>query len=344
MTKDYYDILGVDKSADEKDIKKAYRKLALKYHPDRNAGDSAAEDKFKEAAEAYEVLSHKEKKQNYDTYGSPDGRPTTPFPAGGNNFNINDIFSSFFGDNNGFGGMGNRRGKHKRGSDIRINIPLTINEVFGGVNKKIKYKRDVGCSTCKGKGGDKIKCNQCGGLGILTQIQNTPFGKIQNTLHCPTCGGVGFKLINHCKSCKGGGTVGKEEILEFNIPKGIMDGEVLVMKEKGNSIREGANGDLLVNIVESPHSVFRRSGLDVHQRVKVSYKDLVLGAPADIDTLDGKIRINIKAGTQVGHILRVPSKGFSRNDSIGDMLLEVWLDIPIDIKEEDKLIIEGLEL
>ena len=341
MTKDYYDILGVSADASDADIKKAYRKLAIKYHPDKNPNDKKSEDKFKEVAAAYEILSDKEKKQNYDTYGSADGGPTNPF---GGNFNMDNIFSSFFGEHNGFGGRGHRRQKPKRGADIRVSIQLNMDEVFLGVNKKIKYKRNESCLNCQGKGGDKAQCEKCGGVGVLNQIQNTPFGKIHNTLHCPTCGGEGSKIINPCKSCRGNGTFKKEETLDFDIPKGIMDGEILALKGKGHSIRGGISGDLMVNIKELPHSIFRRVGLDVHQRLKLNYKDLVLGAPTDIETLDGKIRITIKAGTQVGHILRVPNKGFRRNNKVGDMLLEIWLDIPQNIKEEDKSIIEGLEL
>jgi len=339
MAKDYYNILNVEKTATESDIKKAYRQLSKKYHPDVNPDSPHSEHKFKEVAEAYEVLSHKEKKQNYDMYGSPDGNSNHSFE--GSRFNMDDIFSSFFGNTNHFHGQGNRK-RHVRGSDIRVNIKLNIEDIFTGVHKKIKYKKKVACNSCNGSGGETAKCNKCKGLGVLRQIQNTPFGKFQSNINCPSCNGSGTILIKKCHTCQSMGIKLKEETMEFDIPQGITDGEILVVPAAGNSIKNGNPGDLLINIVEVPHAIFRRNGFDIHQRINLKYKDLVLGAPIDINTLDGKIRINIKPGTSVGHILRVPSKGLRREKYIGDMLIEIWLEIPINIKIEEKSIIEQL--
>jgi len=335
MTKDYYDVLGVDKEADESALKKAYRKLAIKYHPDKNPDNTDAEEKFKEVAEAYDVLSNKEKRQNYDMYGSVNGAGGNPFGAGG--INVDDIFNSFFGGNNPFGGRGNSRRSRQKGSDIRINIKLDIFEVYAGSHKKIKYNRNEACETCKGEGGKTKPCHTCNGAGQITQIQNTPFGRMQNTSLCNNCNGKGKIIIDPCIGCKGKGITPKEEILEFDIPAGVMDGEVLALKGKGNDIPSGISGDLLVNIIEIPHKNFIRKGLDVHQRIHLKYKELVLGTPIEIDTLDGKIRINIKKGTQVGHILRVPKKGMRRNHQQGDMLIEVWITIPNELSTDNEI-------
>jgi molecular chaperone DnaJ len=339
ISKDYYNILGVEKESTDKEIKKSYRKLSKKYHPDVNPDKPDAEEKFKEIADAYSILSNKEKRENYDMYGNPDGQPN-PF-GGGSGINMDDVLSSFFGNANPFGGRQQRK-RQVKGSDIRINIKLTLNDIFDGVHKNIKYKRKESCNNCRGSGGKSSRCVKCGGHGILTQIQNTPLGRMQNTVTCNSCGGNGLILVNPCKVCKGSGNSTIEEMLEFDVPKGIMDGEIMVIKGKGNFIKGGLNGDLLVNITEIPHEKFKRNGLDIHQRINLGYKDLVLGTPTEIETLNGKIRINIKSGTQVGHILRVPNKGIKRGNQNGDMLIEIWLDIPKDVKNGDKTLIEQL--
>jgi molecular chaperone DnaJ len=339
MTKDYYNILEVEKGSSDSDIKKSYRKLSKKYHPDVNPDNPDAEEKFKEIADAYSILSNKEKRQNYDMYGSPDGKPN-PF-GGGAGMNMDDILSSFFGNANPFGGRQQSK-RQVKGSDIRINIKLTLNDVFTGVHKNIKYKRNEKCNNCNGSGGKSTKCTKCGGHGILTQIQNTPLGRMQNTVTCNLCSGSGLILVTPCKVCKGSANNTIEEMLEFDVPKGIMDGEIMAIKGKGNFTKGGINGDLLVNITEIPHEKFKRNGVDIHQRINLGYKDLVLGAPTEIETLNGKIRINIKSGTPVGHILRVPNKGIKRGNQNGDMLIEIWLDIPKDVKSEDKTLIEQL--
>ena len=338
MTKDYYEVLGVDKSVDDPSLKKAYRKLSKQYHPDVNPDDPKSEEKFKEVAEAYGILSNKEKRQNYDMYGSATGG-RNPFNEG--NFNMDDIFNSFFGGGNPFS---NNRQHKRRGSDIRVNIRVTIEDIFQGTNKKIKYKRKEECNNCKGSGGKHTHCAQCHGRGVVNQIHSTPMGRIQNTVHCPSCGGKGKIITNPCTSCHGQGVRPKEEILEFNIPQGIMDGEVLALRGKGNAVQDGIYGDLLINIIEIPHEKFKRMGLDIHYRINLSYKALVLGSPAEIETLDGKIRINVKKGTPVGHILRVPNKGLRRDNQQGDMLIEVWLEIPQNLNEEEKKIISQIKV
>lgn len=302
MTKDYYQILGVDKNVDDKTLKKKYRQLSKKYHPDVNPNDPTSEEKFKEVAKAYEVLSDKEKRQNYDMYGSETGGGN-PFAGGG--VDMDDIINSFFGNRRGF-----NRQRVKKGTDIRISIKLTIEDIFNGVDKKIKYKRNENCSACNSTGGKTNTCTNCNGKGHLNHIQNTPFGRVQNTIQCNVCNGRGVIIIDPCKVCNGKAYTSVEEMLEFRIPPGIADGENLILRQKGNSIPNGMNGDLSIHIVEIPHEKFKRSGLDIHQRVYLTYKELVLGSPKEIDTIDGKIRINIKSGTEVGHILRVSKRGW----------------------------------
>ncbi len=336
MSKDYYGILGVTKESTDKEIKKAYRNLSKKYHPDVNPNNKEAEDKFKEVAEAYSILSDKEKKSNYDRFGDPSGQPQNPFGDMG----MDDIFSQFFGGRNPFGGGRGRR--TVKGNDVRINIHMTLEEMYGGVHKTIKYKRNKKCNTCGGSGGDSNACNTCKGNGVVNQIQDSPFGRIQSTVSCPTCNGIGRIITKPCNSCSSNGVNLSEERLSFDIPKGIMDGESLRVSGKGNSVRNGIDGDLFINIIEKPHDKFVRKGLDIHQRVSLPYKDLVLGSPIEVDTIDGKIRMNVKEGTQVGTMLRVPQKGFIRDNQKGDMIVEVWLDIPKKVTEEEKNIINTL--
>jgi molecular chaperone DnaJ len=323
MNKDYYEILGINRNADESEIKKAYRKLSKEYHPDLNPNNTEAEEKFKSIAEAYSVLSDKEKKLNYDRFGTADGR-TNPFAG----MNMNDIFSSFYGNTNK---------RTMRGSDIRINVKLTLEEIYKGVQKKIIYKKLSKCEPCDGKGGETIVCHNCNGSGMLIHEQNTPFGKIQSSFQCPNCLGAGSIIDKKCNSCSGDGVIQKDVPFEFELPKGVMDGEIYKIFGMGNSVKNGVEGDLLINVVEIPHNKFKRVGLDIHQRVNLTYKDLVLGNDSvEIDTMDNKIRFKINSGTKVGTMLRVPNKGLIRENLNGDMILEIWLDIPTNIDEEEK--------
>jgi molecular chaperone DnaJ len=323
MNKDYYEILGVGRNADESEIKKAYRKLSKEYHPDLNPDNKEAEEKFKSIAEAYSVLSDKEKKLNYDRFGNTDGS-TNPFAG----MNMDDILSSFYSNTNK---------RTIKGGDIRINVKLTLEEMYNGVQKKVIYKKLSKCEPCGGKGGETINCGTCNGIGMVTQTQNTPFGKIQSTVQCPYCSGSGSIISKKCGTCSGNGVNGKDIPFDFELPKGVMDGEMLRVFGMGNSVRNGIDGDLLINIIEVPHEKFKRVGLDIHQKINLTYKDLVLGNDSvEVDTMDNKIRFKIGSGTKVGTMLRVPNKGFVREGLNGDMLLEIWLDIPTNIDEEEK--------
>ena len=340
MGKDYYSTLGVDKNVDDKTLKKAYRTLSKKYHPDVNKDNPQAEEKFKEIAEAYDVLSDPQKKQNYDTFGSSDGRGGNPFGGG---FDVNDIFESFFGGNaqNPFGGG---RGRQQKGSDIRVNVKLTLEEVYSGVHKKIKYRRNKSCGECNGSGGDASRCVTCGGKGVVVGVQSTPFGKIKSNISCPQCNGNGEVITKACKSCGTQGVKLREELLEFDVPQGIMEGEHLIIRGKGNSVKKGINGDLIVNIMELPHEIFKRKNIDIHQRISLTFKEIILGTPKEIKTIDGIIRINIKEGTDIGHILRVPGKGLKRNNQLGDMMVEVWVEVPKELTEEEKSKLEEINI
>ena len=339
MTKDYYSILGVNRDVDEKTLKKAYRKLSKKYHPDINKDNPKAEEKFKDIAEAYDVLSNPQKKQNYDTFGSAEGN-SNPFGSG---FDVNDIFSSFFGgtNQNPFGGRKNRQ---QKGNDIRVNVKLTLEEVFSGVYKKIKYKRNKSCKECNSTGGDTSICVTCGGRGMVVGVQSTPFGKIRTNVSCPQCSGSGEIITKPCKSCGTQGVKLTEEIIDFNIPKGIMEGEQLILSGMGNSIKKGISGDLIINILEIPHTIFKRKNIDIHQRINLTIKEIILGTPKEVKTIDGLIRINIKEGTEIGHILRVPGKGLVRNNEKGDMIVEVWVEVPKNLSETEKHKIENLNI
>ena len=333
MSKDYYNILGVNKEANESEIKKSYRKLSKKYHPDVNPNNKEAEDKFKEIAEAYSVLSDSEKRSNYDRFGSADGRGGNPFGDMG----MDDIFSQFFG------GGRQRQNRRRKGNDIRVNIKLSLEDIYNGVNKKIKYRKTNKCSECKNTGGESSKCTTCNGQGVINQVQNTPFGRIQNSVMCSNCQGSGEMIVKPCGSCGGNGTKMGEVEYEFEIPKGLMDGEMLRVGGMGNAIKKGIDGDLIINIVEIPHDKFRRVGNDIHQTLNLTYKDLVLGNDdIQVDTMNGKIKIKIKKGTDIGTMLRIPTKGFVRGNEKGDMLLEVWLDIPKEVSKEDEEKINSL--
>jgi molecular chaperone DnaJ len=339
MSKDYYEILGVSRDANETVIKKSYRKLSKQYHPDLNPDNKESEEKFKDIAEAYSVLSDSEKRSNYDRFGTADGR--------GNQFDgmdMGDIFSQMFSGGNPFG---NRRGgvRKRKGSDIRINLKMSLEDMFNGIHKKIKYRKANKCVTCDNTGGDHIVCNGCGGKGVKVQIQKSPFGGVQNTVMCGECQGSGNVISKACNSCKGSGVGLSEVEYEFEIPRGVMDGEMLRVGAMGNAVKSGVEGDLIINIVELPHDKFRRVVNDIHQTLNLSYKELVLGNDAvQVDTMEGKIKFKIKEGTKIGSMLRIPNRGFIRGNEKGDMLLEVWLDIPENISDVEKEKINSLSI
>lgn len=357
--RDYYEILGVSKTASADEIKKAYRKVAMQYHPDRNPGDKAAEEKFKEAAEAYEILSDTDKKAQYDRYGhagvSGQGRG---FSGGG--MNMEDIFSQFgdiFGEDlfGGFFGGGQQRGRGGqrsrgvRGNNLRVKLKLNYEEIAKGVTKNIKVKKHVSCSTCSGSGakdkGSMQSCGTCGGSGQVRRVQNTFLGQMQTVTTCPNCHGEGSTITAKCTSCKGEGRVFGEETVSIDIPAGVQEGMQLNVSGKGNAgERGGSPGDLIILIEEEPHKELYREGLNVAYELHLSFPDAVFGTQVEVPTIDGKAKIKIPAGTQSGKILRLKGKGFPSVNSYekGDQLVQVSVWTPQELTNEEKAILEKL--
>lgn len=357
--RDYYEVLGVPKSADKDELKKAYRKMALKYHPDRNPDDKAAEEKFKEAAEAYEVLSTDEKKARYDQYGHAGMDAQGGFQGGGFN-NMDDIFSQFsdifgggFGDIFGQQGGGRQRGGRpaggQRGSNLRIKVSLTLEEINEGVTKKIKVKKYIGCKTCAGSGAkDKnaVKtCTTCSGSGYVRRVQNTFLGQMQTTAACPTCSGSGQMITNKCGVCKGDGRVYGEETLQIQIPAGVSEGMQLSMNGSGNKgMHGGGAGDLLINIKEKEHKDFTRDGNNILYEMEVNFADSVLGTNIEVPTLTGKVKIPLPQGTPAGKILRLRGKGLPsvQGYGTGDQLLHINIFVPQSVSSEERKILEEI--
>lgn len=340
MGKNYYEILGVNKNSSDDEIKKAYRKLSKQYHPDLNPNNKEAEEKFKEIAEAYDVLTNKEKRQNYDTFGDVNGAKGNPFNGGGNPFggwDMDDIYSQFFS------GTKRSQVRKPKGRDLKIGVKLTLEEINTGVNKKFKYRHIKMCEPCGGFGGENDLCNQCGGTGNFAQIMNTPFGRVRQDMACPNCSGQGRIIKKACSKCKGTGGYEEENNIEVSIPKGVAGGEFMIFKGGGDFVRNGVSGDIIFQVEEVPHERFIRNGLDLHHKLKLPYSTLILGGPVVVDTLDGKIRINIKENTNVGEVLRIPSKGIGKENIKGDLLLETWLDIPQNPSEEYKDLVTKLK-
>lgn len=336
--RDYYEILGINKDSSDKDIKKAYRKLAIKYHPDKNPDNSEAEELFKEVAEAYEVLSDSEKKLQYDQYGH-DG----PQNFGG--FNTDEMFSEF---DRMFGGNRRRHNyRVKRGQDLRLNVSISLEEIFNGVTKKFKYKRMETCTPCNGVGGTGISdCETCKGHGIVMQVQNTQFGMMQTQMTCPTCNGDGKIIENKCKSCSGVGLNSNEVIVDAVIPHGISDGDALAIDNMGHGIKDGHYGRLIIIINEKKHDLYNRFGNDLRLKAKLSYSDLVLGTKIEINTIEGgNIRVTIPEFSNVGDNLRIQNKGMklSNSETRGDMIIELEIIIPTEISEEDKKLLKKLK-
>jgi molecular chaperone DnaJ len=358
MKRDFYEILGVGKTASADEIKKAYRKVAMQFHPDRNPGDKAAEEKFKEAAEAYEVLSDADKKAQYDRYGhagvSGNGRG---FSGGG--MNMEDIFSQFgdvFGDDlfGSFFGGGSGRGRTSRsrgvrGSNLRVKIKLTYEEIAKGVTKNIKVKKHVVCTTCGGSGAkDKSSvqsCGTCGGSGQVRRVTNTFIGQMQTVTTCPTCNGEGTTITAKCNSCKGEGRVYGEEALSIEIPAGVQEGMQLNLNGKGNAgERGGMPGDLIILIEEEPHKELQRDGINVAYDLHISFTDAVFGTQLEVPTIDGRAKIKIPAGTQSGKIFRLKGKGFPAVNSYqkGDQLIHVNVWTPQHVSSEEKAMLDKL--
>lgn len=362
--RDYYDILGVAKSSSAEEIKKAYRKLAIKYHPDKNPDDHTAEDKFKEAAEAYEVLSNPEKKQRYDHYGHAGvGGASGGGGYGGGGMNMEDIFSQFgdiFGGGSGggspfesfFGGQqrGGASGRRvAKGSNLRIKVKLTLEEIAHGAEKKIKVNKQVVCKTCDGSGAkDKSSistCKTCGGNGSVRRVTNTILGQMQTTATCPTCNGSGSQITSKCNSCHGEGTVRGEETISINIPAGVSDGMQLSMSGKGNAAPNGGiPGDLIILIEEIPHETLKREGNNVVYDLHLSIIDAALGYSAEVPTIDGKAKIKIEPGTQSGKLLRLKGKGIPEVNSYhrGDQIIHVNIWTPKALSSEERSMLEKL--
>ncbi|HMW25417.1 MAG TPA: molecular chaperone DnaJ, partial [Ferruginibacter sp.] len=362
--RDYYEILGVSKGASQDEIKKAYRKVAMQYHPDRNPGDKTAEEKFKEAAEAYEVLSDSDKRAQYDRFGHQAFGPGRSGGGGGysgGGMNMDDIFSQFgdiFGDDNPFGsffGGSNRRSsgsraRGQRGSNLRVKLKLNFEEIAKGAQKTIKVKKYVPCNTCGGSGAkDKNSvqtCGTCGGSGQVRRVQNTFLGQMQTVTTCPTCNGEGSTVTHKCTACKGDGRVYGEETVTIDIPAGVQEGMQLSLSGRGNAgERGGSPGDLIVLIEEEPHPQLHRDGLNVAYDLHISIPDAVFGTQVEVPTIDGRAKIKIPPGTQSGKIFRLKGKGFPNVNSYekGDQLIQVNVWTPQHVSDEEKRMLEKLQ-
>lgn len=357
--RDFYEILGVSRSASKEEIKKAYRQKAIQYHPDKNPGDKEAEDKFKEAAEAYEVLSDDNKRARYDQFGHA-GMGSSGGGGFSHDWNIEDIFSQFgdifgghfgsFGGFGGFGGGGGRGGRRvSRGTDLRVKVKLNYSEIANGVEKKIKVNKYVNCKSCDGTGAEGSSgfttCSTCRGSGRVTQVVNSIFGQMQQATTCPTCGGEGKTINNKCKACSGEGVVRDDEVITIKIPAGVAEGMQLNVSGRGNAARRGGvPGDLLVIIEEEKHPELIRDGNDLIFNLSVSIPDAILGAPIEIPTIDGKVKIKIEPGTQPGKILRLRGKGLPEVNSYnrGDLLVAINVYIPKNLSKDEKAIIEKM--
>ena len=353
--RDFYEILEVSKSASADEIKKAYRKKAIQFHPDKNPGDKQSEEKFKEAAEAYEILSDPQKRQRYDQYGHAGvggGSGGGGFNGGG--MNMEDIFSHFgdiFGGHfggGGFGGFGGgQRGggqRVRKGSDLRVKVKLTLAEIAVGVEKKIKVKKQVACSHCSGTGAEagssSTTCTTCNGQGRVTRVQNTILGQMQTAAECPTCNGEGKIIKDKCKHCSGEGVVREDEVITINIPAGARDGIQLNVRGKGNDAPLGGTpGDLLVVVEEEVDKAIKREGDNLHQELYISFAEAALGTTKEINVVGGKVKIKIDEGTQSGKILRLAGKGLPNIEGYGgkgDMFVHINVWTPQKLTKEQK--------
>lgn len=353
--RDYYEILGVAKNASDDEIKKAYRKLAIQYHPDKNPGDKAAEEKFKEAAEAYEVLSNAEKRNQYDRFGH-NGMNGGGFQQGG--FSMDDIFSQFgdiFGGESPFesffgGGQRSSGGRRQnKGQDIRIKVKLSLSDIANGVTKKLKVKKHVTCTNCSGTGakdnGSFQTCGTCNGMGNVRRVTQTFLGQMATTSTCPTCNGEGKIVTAKCSVCSGEGRSFSEDIIEVNIPAGVEEGMQLSISGKGNApVRGGVPGNLLIHIEEEPHPDLKREGQHLVHELLINFADAALGATLLVPTVDGKAKIDLKPGTQAGQVLRLKGKGLPgvNTYSKGDLLLHINIFTPQKFSKEEQLLLEKL--
>ncbi|MCQ2056712.1 MAG: molecular chaperone DnaJ [Bacteroidaceae bacterium] len=354
--RDYYEVLEVSKTATADEIKKAYRKLAIKYHPDKNPGDKEAEEKFKEAAEAYGVLSDPDKRAKYDQFGFDGLNGASGFGGGGfggQGMSMDDIFSMFgdifgggggFGGFGGFGGRGRQRGERKsQGSDIRISVPLTLEEINSGVTKKFKLKKLVPCSHCHGTGAKEgtsaETCPDCHGTGTVLRTQQSFFGMVQTQTVCPRCGGEGKIIKDKCPHCSGDGVVFGEDIVEVTIPAGVQEGMQLSVEGKGNAGKHnGYNGNLLILIKEQQHKDLVRDENDLVYNLLLSVPQASLGGAVEVPTLDGAVKVKIDPGTQPGKMLRLRGKGLPELHSSrrGDLIVNISVYIPETLSKDEK--------
>lgn len=358
--RDYYEVLGVSKTATDDEIKKAYRKIAIKYHPDRNPGNKEAEEKFKEAAEAYDVLHDQQKRQQYDQFGF--NAPGGGFGDGGGFSSMDDIFSMFgdifgghggggFGGFGGFGGGGGARRKPQyRGADLRMKVSLTLQEVLTGTTKKFKVKKDVACQHCHGTGAEagsgSETCPTCHGSGVVSRTVRTMLGMMQTQSECPTCHGEGTVIKNKCTECGGTCVVKGEEVVEVKIPAGVAEGMVVNVPGKGNAGQHnGISGDIQVYITEEPNDTFVRDGNDVIYNLLLDFPTAVLGGDVEIPTIDGgKVKIKVEPGTQPGKTLRLRGKGLPSvpgyGNGTGDLVVNISVYVPKTLSSDEKKAIE----
>ena len=354
--RDYYEVLGVARNANADEIKKAYRKAAIKYHPDKNPGDKEAEEKFKEAAEAYDVLSNQDKRARYDQFGHAgmSGAAGGGFGGGGfGGFSMEDIFSQFgdiFGGHfGGFGGGARGDARVSRGSDIRVKVKLTLSEIANGTTKKLKINKTIACDKCGGTGAKDSSsyatCSTCNGSGYVTRVENTFFGRMQTQGVCPTCGGSGKVITAKCDKCGGEGVVRGEEVVEIKIPAGVGEGMAVTVSGKGNAARQGGiAGDLLVMIEEEHNPELIRDGNDLIHNLNLTVTTCILGGEVEVPTIDGRAKIKIPAGTHAGKVFRLRGKGLPDVNGYGrgDILIVVDITIPDSLNSKERKLVEEL--
>lgn len=358
MDLDYYQILGVERTASEDEIKRAYKKMAIKYHPDRNPGDKEAEEKFKQAAEAYDVLRDPEKRSRYDQFGKAGVNGGAGGFGGfnGQGMNMDDIFSMFgdiFGGRHGFGGFNSAENQTRqyRGSDLRLKVKVNLNDVMNGVTKKFKVRKDIICDECKGSGCEKgtspETCSTCNGRGYVIRTQRSIFGMMQTQQPCPTCNGEGTIIKHKCHKCHGEGVVSGEEIIEAKIPAGVADGMMVNVPGKGNAAKHnGIPGDIQILIEEEPSKIFIRDENDLIYNLLLTVPQAVLGDDIEIPTVDGKAKIKIAPGTQPGKVLRLRGKGIPAIQGYGygkgDLVINISVYIPEKINDKERKLFEEI--